>query len=410
MSFFKAFMMTLIAVAAIVTPLGLHEGIVANSETVELKFHYIKDMSSMGYGTPPRDPNNKWSRLCGAWLIIPCPHDNNRASVERNSTGMSVDYGAEWYDTTIRQEIIEAYESGLSNLPDSVSSIWDIQWRTYLKDTVNDVAKGPKVDNGTARTIGRYQPLASLVMTDEITAIEGLIVDMKNGGIGFRNHTAPAFNEFGSEWTEDILWVAPDTVCVDTNTTLDFGIPRTSSEVLLTRGGQDSALYPVITDRGGYVNLNTTYPRWEIDDTQENPNLYYRAYRAAWLQNAFSMAYMNVTNMGNETLGQKAFQYLNSEMNKTFPLYDEKGKTMTSTSVSAGELKMDYVFGGIFTGTEPVSNISTIGNVTRELDFASKAGLFPNPFNVSRANWTMIGKLLIVYRACHTNRCVRHLV
>jgi hypothetical protein len=79
---------------------------------------------------------------------------------------------------------------------------------------------GSDIDNGTACTVGTYQPLSSLVLNDEI-----IVVDIKNGGIGFRNHSAPTWRQYVSTWEEDLFFVMPDTVCVDTNLTFDFQNP-----------------------------------------------------------------------------------------------------------------------------------------------------------------------------------------
>jgi hypothetical protein len=84
-------MMVLIAVAAVVTPLGLYEGIVAEPAAMVDTFHYIKDPTPMGYGTPLRG-NNAWSRICGYFLIILCPNDNNIATVIDDRTSISVNY------------------------------------------------------------------------------------------------------------------------------------------------------------------------------------------------------------------------------------------------------------------------------------------------------------------------------
>lgn len=54
--------------------------------------------------------------------------------------------------------------------------------------------------------------------------LEGLIVDTKLDGIGFRKHGIPSMNHFGYVWTEDLLWVQPETSYVNTNLALDFTI------------------------------------------------------------------------------------------------------------------------------------------------------------------------------------------
>jgi hypothetical protein len=78
-----------------------------------------------------------------------------------------------------------------------VSSSFDIQYRSYVKAVIDDIKRknpGPAIDNSTARTVGTYQPLSSLVLNDDILTVEGLVVDMKNGGIGFHNHSAPSLS------------------------------------------------------------------------------------------------------------------------------------------------------------------------------------------------------------------------
>lgn len=268
-------MLALIGVAAIVTPLGLYDGIVARLETGPSTFNYIKDTSSMGYGTLPRN-NATWSRLCGDYLLVPCPNDFNKATiVQDDESSMAVNYTKEWYDTRIPQEVIEGFQSGRANFGDSVSSTFDIQWRSYVKNVINDVAKGPAIDNDTVRTVGSYQPLASYVLTDDVIPVEGLVIDAVNGGIGFRNHSKPTQRH--STWTEDLLFVVPETVCVDTNLTLEFSIPALRSEEMLS--GYGNVFKPSIKDLGGFVNLNKTYPAWSPKNNQDDVNLWYRAYR-----------------------------------------------------------------------------------------------------------------------------------
>ncbi|KAH7394721.1 hypothetical protein BKA66DRAFT_509547 [Pyrenochaeta sp. MPI-SDFR-AT-0127] len=392
MSFFKTFMLVLIAVAAVVTPLGLYEGIVAEPTSTSEAFHYIRDTTPMGFGTPPRDSNSTWSRLCGAFLLVPCPNDNNAATVIDNKSGISVDYRDDWYSSVVPQKVVDVFQSGTAGFEDSVSSSFDIEYRSYTKSEIDDNGngKGPVVDNGTARTIGNYQPLSSILLNDAIIAVEGLVVDMKNGGVGFRNHSAPTWKEYGSTWSEDLLFVVPDTVCVNTNLTLDFSIARTRSEGLIAKGG---ILRPSIVDRGGFVNLNTTYPRWDIGDVQANPNLWYRAYRAAWIRNAYTMAYMNVTNLSNQTTGVKAFSYLNSTMNQSFPLYFPNGEPASSLSVTPQSLNVASGFGDYLMGTEGLSNRSTVGNSTTEYKFNSKPPIYANPFNINSSDWSSIDTL-----------------
>jgi hypothetical protein len=188
--------------------------------------------------------------------------------------------------------------------------------------------------------------------------------------------------------------VAPDTVCVNTNLTLDFDIARTKTEQLLLASA--GILNPVLVDHGGFVNINKTYPAApDLGDVQADPRLWFRAYKGAWLTNAYAMAYMNVTSVNNETLGLKSFAYLNSTMGKTFPLYFPGGKTaLSAVSIKPNTLSIATQWGNFLTGTEGSSNVSTIGNETKTYNFTAQAPIYPNPFHITRSNWSTIGKLL----------------
>jgi hypothetical protein len=119
------------------------------------------------------------------------------------------------------------------------------------------------IDNGTAYPVNAFRQVDILVLDDTIKVIEGLVVDAKSGGVGFRNHTAPvglASQDRGATWTEDLLFIEPITSCVDTNLTLDFTI--VTGNISLPAGIKDF----VLTDRGGFANLNRTYPEYDHDN------------------------------------------------------------------------------------------------------------------------------------------------
>ena len=144
--------------------------------------------------------------------------------------------------------------------------------------------------------------------------MEGLVVDTINGGVGFRNHTIPPGFRYGATWEEDLLFIEPESVCVDTNVTIDYQItPAPNSSASVTN--------LVLTDRGGFVNLNHTYPEANLTDTQKNPDLWTRAYKGAWMTNAYTMLYYNITNPRNGTT--KSFSYVDSILGKTFPLANQ---------------------------------------------------------------------------------------
>lgn len=131
-------------------------------------------------------------------------------------------------------------------------------------------------------SIGSYLAVSFIALENELLAIEGLVVDAINWGIGIRNHTAPSLAEFGATWSEDILFVEPEIQCVNTNLTIDFQVPETQSE---SRSGlQELPINVRLKDHGSFANLPRIRggPHWNRDtDTQSNPKLWERAYRAA---------------------------------------------------------------------------------------------------------------------------------
>jgi hypothetical protein len=383
MACFRLFMVALIAVAAIVTPFGLYESIETSPDSTTSTFHHIQDLSTFGLGTPPRSSSSgTWSRICGYRLPYACPNSPNKLSDIANATGSFIQADT-WYDSKIPQAVLNAFESGLVGLEPSVSGPFNIEYRSYVKSQLDIDGKGIPIDNGTVPyTKGAYQPLSTRILDDDISVVEGLVVDMKTGGIGFRNHSAPTRQPFGSTWTEDLLFISPETVCVDTNLTLDFSISATNAEFLAAGTGVFNLS---LTDHGGFVNLNHTYPEWKKGDTQQNPELWLRAYKAAWLNNALSMAFMNVTNFANESSGIRAFSYLNSTLNKNFPLHYPNGETISSRlNIQPGALQITNMFGEYLEGTDRGQlNISTIGNQTTEYNFPSKPPIYSNPFHLT---------------------------
>ena len=142
--------------------------------------------------------------------------------------------------------------------------------------------------------------------------MEGLIVDTVAGSIGFRNHSVPVASRWGAAWTEDLLFIEPKTECVNTNLTFEWTIPMNTST--------GEVIDLVLVDNGGFVNINGTFPELDTTNAQADPQLSYRAYRSAWLQNAYTALYYNVTNPGPSISGMKSFSYINSELGQQFPM------------------------------------------------------------------------------------------
>jgi hypothetical protein len=347
-----------VGVAAVVTPLGLYEAVAPARLLQTVPFPYIADTGPMGYGTPPRSSLG-FSRKCGGLLPVVCPGSDTIITYSSNATTSSADL-PNGYDTRLPRNLTDLFQSGLASQPQTMSSIFDIEWRTYT------FAQDPNIDNGEEYLVNSYRQLTSLILDDAIEPVEGLIVDTQGGGIGFRNHTIPSGVELGATWTEDLLFVEPDTQCVDTNLTLDFSIPQGLSGDTI----EDLAL----TDHGGFANLIQEYPYYDRSDPQANPDLAGRAYKAAWINNALTMIYLNVTrpNPG-------AWAYLDSTVGKRFPL------TASFSGVSYDSLMATSEWGTLL-------DFST-SNGTSFNSSGSAGVTYANPFQISSSNFSDINTI-----------------
>ena len=184
----------------------------------------------------------------------------------------------------------------------------DIQYRNYYEKS------NSYIDNGDVYVVGAFQALETFLLDGQYRIIEGLIVDAINGGIGIRNHTVPTGLDLGAEWTEDILWITPETACTPVNLSLHFSISNTSFST--TNNGY-------LQDDGGMANLDPDIPvpRWDdpADSWQDvfggDPDLQHRSYTAAWWNNQFVAKAMNISssNLGdNYTVGLSNYAELAS--------------------------------------------------------------------------------------------------
>ena len=292
-----------IAIVSVVTPLGLSEGIAIGSSK-DVDFQYVTDTSPIGKATLsfPRASYNH-SRKCGYYLPINCPGQEHGWEFWENRTGLYGQGGDDtaYMSTAIPRNITEIFSSGSSGDKSTVAGLFDIQYRSFINvKTANasnsslDQRQGPKYDPDEFRTKGTITPMESFLLRDEYVIVEGLVVDTKKGGIGFRNHTMPVHSEAGTEWKEGLLWIQPETVCIPSNLTVDYTIVEYSS---LDKGQS------VISDRGGFTNLTKDYPTFNANTTQEKPELFQRAYKAAVLNNFNLMKFYNLTRE-NSSIGK----------------------------------------------------------------------------------------------------------
>jgi hypothetical protein len=394
--YIEVFATVLAAVAAIVTPLGLHESIVPESKATMQSFHYIDDngLFGLGLGTMPRNNSLGWSRICGAFGPSACPNSDNTIETFTNATG---DYSHMDgpYNTTVPQRTIDLFQSGVDRMGSTVSGPFDIQWRSLSWSLIADTLpyNYSNANNAPSYAVGQFRIVSSMVLDNKTEVVEGLVVDTVNGGVGFRNHTAPPLTTYGSSWTEDLLFIEPVTQCVDTNLTFDYEIPTKKSDLVVSLSASN-VLNLRLVDHGGFVNLNHTYPYWDRTDTQANPDLWQRAYKGAWLNNAYSMAFMNVTNLHNSSNpdSPKAFRFLDSYMGKEFLFKYANGRSAgTSVPFSPQQMSVMVRYGYYLDSLDmPLVN-QTFINGTANPD-ADAPPVFSNPWNVTWEEWSDIGE------------------
>ncbi|KAJ9602902.1 hypothetical protein H2200_012682 [Cladophialophora chaetospira] len=293
----------LVAVAAIVTPLGLYDDILPSKTPQSVAFTYMQDPGPMGYGTPARS-NLGFTRTCGGFLPVQCPGTTVEITYFQNDTYAEANITNDDYDMRIPKVLAELYQSGLAQQPQSVSSFFDVQSRYYSFELQRGVI------NGARYIVSVFRYLSNMVLNNAIEAVEGLVVNTISGGIAFRNHTVPQNIDLGAAWSEDLLWIAPETQCVDTNISIEFRIPLTNGLTSST----DLANISLI-DNGGFANLKQEWPHVNVTDSQNDPNLRGRAYKAAWMVNAYTMLIMNLTRPSPD-----AFGYMKSKVGDKYPV------------------------------------------------------------------------------------------
>ena len=149
------------------------------------------------------------SRYCGDSSPVVCLWSNTTIVEPKNSTSLTDRIFPGGYDRNLPRNLTEVYSAGLTGLSKTVSSAFDIQWRTF-----QEVQRKANDQGGQPFLVGSYRHLRQVLLNDAWEVYEGLIVDTKTGGIGFRNHTIPATPlPYGAFWSEDLLFIEPETEC-----------------------------------------------------------------------------------------------------------------------------------------------------------------------------------------------------
>jgi len=361
----KPLVLLCIAVAAVVTPMGLYETIVVSDDFATSTFAYVQDRGPLGLGTAPRTGLGM-SRSCGAGILKVCPGSVGSMTVVTDENW--INGTSEGWDFRLPSDLAELYQSGLKLQGSTVSSFFDIESRLF------NVGFNEDQDNSTY-LVDSFRPLSSFILTDKIQAVEGLVVDSQNPRVGFRNHTAPIHAQFGAEWEEDLLFFEPETQCVDTNISLEV-------DKLGVRDFPREKFF--LVDKGGYADMLIENP-WAakmgmeniwFEGTQEDPQLAWRAMASGWSMNVLMAYFFNVTKPGERTA------YMNSKVGDRFPVNSSyTGNTLNQVSLFSAydALASQSIPYGInwFNGSVDVGNSTTS---------------YSNPHNVSTANFTYLAE------------------
>jgi hypothetical protein len=231
-----------------------------------------------------------------------CPGQGHGFYYTSNATGEYVNWDNDtaYISSVPPDNLTEIFSSGSKGDRATVASPFDLQLRSYAlvnnpDPKSNLIHTGPpfNIDQQRKRTAGEYQTYESMILADDFVIKEGVVADMVNGGIGFRNHTIPANPLQGVEWTEGLLWVEPESVCVNNNITIRFTLP------IGTQSQQN-----FLIDDGGLAHLTKHYPYIDLNQSQFRPELYARAHKGAVLTNYNLLVYLNVSKSNSSYVGR----------------------------------------------------------------------------------------------------------
>lgn len=193
-----------------------------------------------------------------------CPGSNTVFHREVYPNGTIVKDPVYGYNASIPQELFDLYSSETFGT-ESIAGPFDIQWRMYT------TWQHPEINNNSHMLVGTYRPLDTVVLKDEdFHLIEGLVVDMRNPGVGLRHHTIPSELGHGVVWTEDLLFVEPETQCVNNNLSTDYTVGGFPSAEL-------TAERITLRDGGGFSRLTPDFPDGNWTNPQDDPDMKSRA-------------------------------------------------------------------------------------------------------------------------------------
>jgi hypothetical protein len=246
-NYLAAFTSICLAVAGVLSPIGLDERI-AEADVVNATFQYAMDSSIFVNGTISRQ-NYALFRSCGGkYQSKPCP--GNVQPLNMNNTNQSLSITPT--QSLIPGNISSLFSSGTRKATDLRAGPFDIQYRQFLRLSMNESVP--------TEYYSTYTYLGPVIMEPTYQLKEGVIIDPKNGGIGFRNHSVPKIptRAQSAVWTEEILWISPITSCIQTNWTIYMSVnlalsPLTVSTIQMVRNGTS----PIPPEPQGDLRLDT---------------------------------------------------------------------------------------------------------------------------------------------------------
>jgi hypothetical protein len=208
----------------------------------------------------------------------------------------------------IAANITQVFTGATGASGSTIAGPFDIQWRSFVNynnptpedSTLPELRDGfGAFDQGRPFTHGLFRYFQQFTLENTTRPIEGLIVSTTDTpGIGLRNHTLPSIpSPYGYTWSEQILWLEPETVCANLNITFDYTMPPL---------GQSFVPDARLTDRGGFVDgLATDLPDINLNNTQDDPQLLLRSSVAARLTNVILARYLGDNSRRDFYLGKQ---------------------------------------------------------------------------------------------------------
>ncbi|RPA82505.1 hypothetical protein BJ508DRAFT_414119 [Ascobolus immersus RN42] len=285
----------LLGLASVVTPLGLDEGIVATTHK-NLPFTSFKDPGIIGVGTMDRE-GYVYSRLCGSQYYLSCPSQQPPKGVVFNPK-WRVFETENPNITEVEQQMVDVSSEVPTNLTEAfkvpkefsshntVAGPFDVQYRSFKKvydRLVTGARRAVYINNGKPYVVPDYRPFGQNALKSEYQVIEGGIVDRINGGYGFLNHSRPVGTLYRSDWDADVLWMEPESVCVPNNISIRYTFGNRPMESWTRASSVMSEVS--IRDYGGLKDLPLEYPVLDLNRSQDDPQLWARAWKAAVISN-----------------------------------------------------------------------------------------------------------------------------